>query len=167
MNRPGLKSPGRTHAVVVALVTSVLVAVAAPSVGRADEPSPSSSPPLEPSPSPPDARTHRTAFVVFGLAAASAIVGTVYGISALREKRDFDRGDKTTTRVEAIEKRSLLADMAFGAALTFGITGFVLWSAANGDTELASGTRARSRARALTLAPWFSPFPGASASVRF
>ena len=66
------------------------------------------------------------AFVTGGLAVAAAGVGTVFGIIALSNKSDFDKNPTTQTADDG-DTHALIADMAFGVALTFGVTSAVLF----------------------------------------
>ena len=106
------------------------------------------------------------AYVVPGIAVVGLVVGTIFGIKALGEKRDFENGDRTTQKVEAIEATSLYADMAFGAGLTFGVAGAFLWWTEQRD-EATPVARA-SDAKTVVLAPLLSPSgTGATAVFRF
>jgi len=105
-------------------------------------------------------------YVALGVAGSGAVVGTIFGLKALAQKRDFDNGDRTTSKVEAIEKTSLYADMAFGAALTFGVVGASLWWAQR--KERTGPTVDTGDAEAVVLAPMVSPSgSGATALFRF
>jgi len=65
------------------------------------------------------------------------ILGTVFGIQALGKKGDFD-DDPTVDNADDAERAALIADMSFGVALTFGITGAVLLFSGGGDEEAAT-----------------------------
>ncbi len=93
---------------------------------------PAAPPPLAPLPPPPvegpteEAESSKIpAYVTLGIAGAGVILGTVFGIQALSAKGDFD-DDPTTDNADRAERAALIADMSFGVALTFGITGAVL-----------------------------------------
>jgi hypothetical protein len=155
---------------------AIPVAIApAPALTRVEAPSSAHHPPI-------------ATYVVVGLAGVGAALGTAFGIRALHEKRSFDDGDKTTGRVEAIEKDALFSDMAFGAALTLGITAIVLWctpadGGASPGSEVAAvqdegpgqrgaspegSARRRRGFPAVTVAPlWSSSGQGASALFHF
>lgn len=77
------------------------------------------------------------AFVTLGIAGASAVVGTIFGIQALSAKSDFD---DTPTRelADDTERNALIADMAFGVAVTLGVTGIVLLTTEPEPTETAT-----------------------------
>lgn len=83
-------------------------------------------------------RSNIPAYVTLGIAGAGAILGIVFGIQALGSKSDFDdavgdgntpptaTNDELTEMADDAERSALIADMSFGVALTFGITGAVL-----------------------------------------
>jgi hypothetical protein len=103
--------------------------------------------------------------VTLGIAGASAIVGTIFGIKALSDKDDFD--DRPTTgAADDVERNALIADMAFGVTLTLGITGVVLLVADDpvpDQPQVGSVTPQR-----LTLAPYVAPTgAGAAATLVF
>jgi len=135
------------------------------------EPPPPPAPPLPvaaaqpPSDLPQEHRSNTAAYVVLGVAGAGAIVGTIFGVKALQDKSDFDDGTTTTDKADSVEKNALIADMAFGAAITLGVTGTVLLLTNGSNAERASVT---SRPRAFDLVPVFSPQrAGAAATFRF
>jgi hypothetical protein len=182
----------RTHLWIGAVVGTTLLAGSIPHAAKAASPGaehPAPAPAFSPTRAKdPSSENHRprAAYVVIGLASAGAVLGTLFGIQAIHEKHSFDDGDKTTGRVEAIEKNALFSDMAFGAALTLAITGVVLWQtrpedgAGASDPETASAQPGRQDARSgrtprvrrelpvVTLAPLISSSgQGASALFRF
>jgi hypothetical protein len=77
-------------------------------------------------PPPPQPHSKVPAFVTGGLAVAAAGVGTVFGVLALNDKKDFDK-NPTTQTADNGDTHALIADMAFGVALTFGVTSAVLF----------------------------------------
>ena len=83
---------------------------------------------------PPEPRSRVPGYVTLGIAGASAIVGTIFGIKALNDKSDFE-DDPTTAKADDTERNALIADMAFGVTLTLGITGIVLLVADDPATE--------------------------------
>jgi hypothetical protein len=83
---------------------------------------------------PPEPRSRIPGYVTLGIAGASAIVGTIFGIQALNDKSDFE-DDPTTAKADDTERNALIADMAFGVTLTLGITGIVLLVADDPATE--------------------------------
>jgi hypothetical protein len=101
-----------------------LVAKAAPPPAA---PPPVMETPAPPPPPPPAAekRSMVPAYVTLGIAGAGAVVGTIFGLKALSSKSDFN--DKPTTKsADDTERNALIADMAFGVAITLGVTGIVL-----------------------------------------
>jgi len=76
---------------------------------------------------PPPAENHSKvpAYVTLGIATGGAIVGTIFGVQALQSKSDFDK-NPTTKSADDTERNALIADMAFGVAVTLGVTGIVL-----------------------------------------
>jgi tetratricopeptide (TPR) repeat protein len=80
-----------------------------------------------PLPPPPEPEKHSKvpAYVTLGIAAGGAIVGTIFGVQALQSKSDFDK-TPTTKSADDTERNALIADMAFGVAVTLGVTGIVL-----------------------------------------
>jgi tetratricopeptide (TPR) repeat protein len=108
------------------------------------------------------------AYVTLGIAGAGVVLGVVFGVLALQSKNDFD--DKVdvpgtdptelTDLADSAERSALIADMSFGVALTFGITGIVLLFSNAGDEDEA----ADSAEEALHVTPYAGP-NGAGASV--
>ena len=99
-------------------------------------------PPPAPAPPPaePEAEEHSNvpAYVTLGIAGAGVILGTVFGIQALGAKSDFDE-EPTVDNADEAERAALIADMSFGVALTFGITGAVLlFSGGDDESEEAA-----------------------------
>lgn len=80
-----------------------------------------------PPPPPPvvEKRSMVPAYVTLGVAAAGAVVGSIFGLKALASKSDFD-DNPTTESADDAERNALIADMAFGVAITLGVTGIVL-----------------------------------------
>jgi PEGA domain/Tetratricopeptide repeat len=118
-------------------------------------------PPVEPATPPPpppgdDAgdggSSNIPAYVTLGIAGAGVVLGTVFGIQALGKKGDFD-DDPNVDNADDAERAALIADMSFGVALTFGITGAVLLFSGGdddgGDEE-----------EAATVVPKLTPLAG-------
>jgi hypothetical protein len=92
----------------------------------APTPPPSPEPVIAPAPPPPpQKRSLVPAFVTLGIAAAGATVGTIFGLQALSAKSDFN-DNPTTDAADDAERNALISDMAFGVAITLGVTGIVL-----------------------------------------
>ncbi|MEO8875883.1 MAG: PEGA domain-containing protein [Polyangiaceae bacterium] len=85
-------------------------------------------PPAPPpaAPLPPEPRSKLPAYVTGGLAVVAAGVGTVFGVLALGDKSDFDK-NPSSSKADDGENHALIADMAFGVAVTFGVTSAVLF----------------------------------------
>src|SRR6478735_6252095 len=85
-------------------------------------------------PPPPPAEKHSKvpAYVTLGIAAGGAVVGTIFGVKALSSKSDFD-DNPTTQHADDTERNALIADMAFGVALTLGVTGIVLLTSSDDE----------------------------------
>jgi hypothetical protein len=66
------------------------------------------------------------AYVLWGAGGVSLIVGTIYGISTLSAKSDFD-DDPTYAKADSVHNRSIVADVGFGLGLVLGITGTVFY----------------------------------------
>jgi hypothetical protein len=133
-------------------------------------------PPPPPSP-PPEPRSKVPAYVTGGLAIVAAGVGTVFGVVALNDKSNFDK-TPTTQTADNGDTHALIADMAFGVALTFGVTSAVLFltkdeaPAASSAKALTTTAKAeadakRSRIR-WTPTPLIGPHSGgAGLTLRF
>lgn len=105
-------------------------------------------------------------YVTLGIAGASAIVGTIFGIRALGDKDDFDKAP-STRRADDVERNALIADMAFGVSLTLGITGIVLLVADEAPEQQVKAPPATEHAR-LRVTPYVSPRgAGAAATLSF
>lgn len=103
--------------------------------------------------------------VTLGIAGASAIVGTIFGIKALSDKGDFEDAP-STGKADDVERNALIADMAFGVTLTLGITGIVLLVA---DDPVAEQPKVGSPSQQrLQISPYVaSTGAGAAATLQF
>ncbi len=99
------------------------------------------------------------AYVTLGLAGAGIAVGTVFGVMALNDKSDFD-DNPTTDKADEVERNALISDMAFGVALTLGITGVVLLTSSDDEPE-AKQTASKDK---LVVAPFVTPKAGGAAA---
>jgi tetratricopeptide (TPR) repeat protein len=145
-------------------LSPVAVAVVAPPVAPAPAAPVAAAPAKAPEEAPAaEPRSNIPAYVTLGLAVVGAGVGTVFGIQALGSKSDYE-ANPTRDGLDKVERQSLLADMSFAVALTFGVTGTVLLL-----TNTSSS--AKPKASALTrpvIAPYATPQGGgAAALVRF
>ncbi|HEX4447695.1 MAG TPA: PEGA domain-containing protein, partial [Polyangiaceae bacterium] len=154
-----------------------LEAEAAPPAPLPPTPVAAAVPATAPTPTPPPAepRSKVPAFVTGGLAVAAAAVGTVFGVIALGDKSDFDK-NPTTSKADDGDTHALIADMAFGVALTFGVTSAVLFltkdeAPATPPTSSASSTKHVAKAAApvtFSAAPIVGPHVGgAGLSLHF
>ena len=118
-------------------------------------------------PPPPKEKEERSmvpAYVTLGIAGAGAIVGTIFGIQALNAKNDFNK-TPTTELADKAERDALICDMAFGVAITLGVTGVVLLTS---DDEPAAASKTAPKAARLQLAPYVGKKSGgASAKLDF
>lgn len=133
-----------------------------PVVAAAPAPKPAAKP--EPA-APPEVIKERNkvpAYVTLGVAGAAAIAGTIFGIQALGAKSDFDK-NPTEKNADSVERNGLIADMAFGVAITLGITGVVLLTSGDEPSEAAHAPAPRKTAR-LVVAPYASPKGGGAAA---
>ena len=101
-------------------------------------PSPEVAPAPPPPPPPAEKHSKVPAYVTLGIATGGAIMGTIFGVQALQSKSDFDK-NPTTKSADDTERNALIADMAFGVAVTLGVTGIVLLTSSDDTT---SGSKA-------------------------
>jgi hypothetical protein len=90
------------------------------------------------------------AIITLSLAGAGAVVGGVFGGLALKSKSDFE-DTPTQDLYDQTERDALIADMSFGVAITFGVTGIVLLVTSNGDSAAAEK---KAEAPGWFVAPW-------------
>jgi hypothetical protein len=136
--------------------TVELVKIAAPAPPVEATPVATPAPPAEP-------RSKVPAYITLGIAGAGAIVGTIFGIKALGAKNDFDK-KPTGSAADDTERNALIADMAFGVAITLGVTGVVLLTS-DDSAAPASGRLDKLPQKAkLVVAPYASPEGGGAAA---
>ncbi|MGC4065466.1 MAG: hypothetical protein QM784_12635 [Polyangiaceae bacterium] len=99
----------------------------------------------------------------------AAGAGTYFGIRALSAKSDYN--DKpTASKADDVENNALIADMAFGVAITLGVTGIVLLTtpeeqpAAPTQSAKATARQPLTRSR-LVVSPWATPRSGGAAAM--
>jgi hypothetical protein len=125
---------------------------------------PPEAPPPAPPPPPAEPRSKVPAYVTGGLAIVAAGVGTVFGIMTLSDKSDFDK-NPTTQTADNGDTHALITDMAFGVALTFGVTSAVLFltkdeaPATSSAAPKAVTAKAQSDKKHVTITP--TPMVGA------
>jgi hypothetical protein len=111
-------------------------------------------------------RSRVPGYVTIGIAGASAIVGTIFGVRALQDKSDFNAAP-STRKADDTERDALIADMAWGVTLTLGITGAVLLLTNEAPSPTAQNARQHEQA-GLRVLPYLSPKgAGAAAALRF
>jgi hypothetical protein len=114
-----------------------------------------------PPPKPHEERSMVPAYVTLGIAGVGAIVGTIFGIQALGAKSDFNK-TPTTELADKAERDALICDMAFGVAITLGVTGVVLLT--SDDEPAAAAKAAPAKAARLELAPYVGKKSGGAAA---
>jgi hypothetical protein len=96
--------------------------------------------------------------VTLALAGVGAVVGAGFGFKALSARSDFNK-TPTTASADDAERNALIADMAFGVAVTLGITGTVLLLT-NGKKDDPT-----TKVGQFRLAPIFTPHTQGAAAV--
>lgn len=139
-------------------------------VAKAPPPPPPPEPVVEapappPPPPPPPPRSKVPAYITLGIAGAGAVVGTIFGIKALGAKNDFDK-KPTGSAADDTERNALIADMAFGVAITLGVTGVVLLTSDDSAAPAAAKLDKLPKRARLVVAPYASP-TGAGAGARY
>jgi hypothetical protein len=114
----------------------------------------------EPPPPPPEEPSKVPAYVTLGIAGAGAIVGTIFGVSALQKKSDFD-DNPTNELADDVERNALISDMAFGVAITLGVTGVVLLTS---KEETAAKMERLPHKAKLQVAPYVGRKSGGAAA---
>src|SRR5262249_46940158 len=142
-------------------------------------------PPVAATPPPPPPATQATepkgsstvpALVTGGLAVVALGVGTIFGVMALQDKSDFDK-NPTSSKADDGENHALIADMAFGVAVTLGVTSAVLFFSGSGSQgastknetapKVAKAQR-QSKGGGFAVTPIVTPHGGgAGATLRF
>ena len=131
-------------------------------VAKAPPPPPPPEPVVEapappPPPPPPPPRSKVPAYITLGIAGAGAVVGTIFGIKALGAKNDFDK-KPTGSAADDTERNALIADMAFGVAITLGVTGVVLLTSDDSAAPAAANNAKLPKRAKLVVAPYATPF---------
>lgn len=168
ITNPGYEKQEMTIEVTAGQKTDKNIELTAADLGPAPAPAPVDAPTppetAEPAPAA-QPKSKVPAYVTLGIAGASTIVGAFFGVKALGAKSDFN-DDPTTDNADKVERNALIADMAFGVAITLGVTGIVLLT--SGDSEPAKEKSAKNlpkKAR-FNLAPYATP-TGGGAAARF
>jgi hypothetical protein len=118
-----------------------------------------------PPPPPPPAEKHSKvpADVTLGIAAGGAVVGTIFGVKALSSKSDFDN-NPTTKSADDTERNALIADMAFGVALTLGVTGIVLLTSSDDEAPAKAAKLLQPPKGTLRVLPYIGRESGGAAA---
>jgi len=132
-----------------------LVEIPPPAAPPPPPPPPAAAPPPPPPPPPPPSMT--PAYVTLGVAGVATVVGTYFGIRALSAKSDYN-DHPTSDRADKVENSALVSDMAFGVAITLGVTGIVLLTSP--EEPVATTTARVEQKPKLHLAPWATPKSG-------
>ncbi len=126
--------------------------------------------PPPPPPPPPEPVSKLPAYITGGIAIVAAGIGTGFGIKALTRQDDF-KANPTPKIADSGENNALISDMAFGVAITFGVTSAVLFFS---DTATDAKTGKSGTSVAKKSGPSITPTPivtknggGAGALVRF
>ena len=98
------------------------------------------------------------AYVTLGVAGVATVVGTYFGIRALSAKSDYNK-NPTSDKADKVENSALVSDMAFGVAITLGVTGIVLLTSPDEPTATTSAARIDQKPK-LHLSPWATPKAG-------
>jgi hypothetical protein len=112
------------------------------------------------------------AWITGGLAVVAAGVGTAFGIMALSDKSSFNK-TPTEALADDGENKALVSDMAFGVAVTLGVTSTVLFlshddSPAPQTASAPRPVRAASDTISVTATPIVTAHGGgAGALIRF
>lgn len=133
-------------------------------VAKAPPPPPPPEPVVEapappPPPPPPPPRSKVPAYITLGIAGAGAVVGTIFGVKALSAKSDFDK-KPTGSAADDTERNALIADMAFGVAITLGVTGVVLLTSDDSAAPAAAKLDKLPKRAKLVVAPYATPKGG-------
>jgi tetratricopeptide (TPR) repeat protein len=140
------------------------LAEAAPEPGAAPTKAPPpAEAPAEEAPPPSEPRSKVPAYVTLGVAGVSAAVGTFFGIRALSAKSDFDDAPSTDS-ADDVERNALIADMAFGVAITLGVTGVVLLTSSDSPGSPKEEARKSTHKARLDFAPFAGPKGGGAAA---
>lgn len=124
-------------------------------------------PPPPPAPPPPPQRSMVPAYVTLGIAGAGAVVGTIFGLKALSAKSDYE-DNPTRDKADETERNALISDMAFGVAITLGVTGIVLLTSPDETEAGASASRHTPPKMDVSVTPYAGPKGGgAAARLRF
>jgi len=124
----------------------------------------------KPAPTPPPETSSGSsvipAAVTLSLAGAGVVVGAVFGGLALKSKGEFE-DTPTQDLFDETERNALIADMSFGVALTFGVTGLVLLLTDSGPAEEApkDDKKPEEKKASFRFAPYGGPNGGGAVGI--
>jgi len=98
------------------------------------------------------------AYVTLGVAGVATAVGTYFGVRALSAKSDYN-DNPTTDKADKVENSALVADMAFGVAITLGVTGIVLLTSPEEPAATPTAKVVEPKPK-LRVSPWATPKSG-------
>lgn len=104
------------------------------------------------------------AYVLWGAGGVSLIVGTIFGVSAISAKSDFD--DKPSYgKADDVYNRSIASDVGFGLGLVLAITGTLFYFVADAPATPTEQARRPSKPRAA--APFNAQAGGGALTLHF
>jgi hypothetical protein len=127
----------------------------------APPPPPVEKAPALPPPEPEKKRSKVPAYVTLGIAGVGVGLGTLFGIQALGAESDFE-DNPTDENADRVERNALFSDIAFGIAITVGITGVVLLTTTD-EPEPTARRPLPNKAR-LNVAPYVGRNGGGAAA---
>ena len=143
---------------------TLIPAAPQPELVPAPDIEPLSAPPLTPETAPAEQPSKIPAYVLWGAGGVSLIVGTIYGVSALSAKSDFD--DKPTySKADQVYDRSIGADVGFGLGLVLAITGTLFYFVA--DAPATPTEQARNPSKPRTTPTLSSRAGGGALTLHF
>lgn len=142
-------------------VTLTLNAKAAEPIAPVAPPPAKPEKPLPPPEKPSGGNSKVPAIITLSLAGAGVVVGTVFGVLALKSKSDFKK-TPTQDLYDKTERNALIADMSYGVAITFGVTGIVLLVSGGKDEPAPAKDEKKASIDKpkFDFAPWAGPTGG-------
>ncbi len=130
--KPGQKLNQQVELKASAPPPAAAAAVAPPPPPAETAPAPPAAPPPAP-----EAHSKVPAYITLGVGVVGAGVGTIFGISALSAKSDFNK-NPTNSGADKAERDALIADMGWAVAITLGVTGIVLLTTSDSSSEVSA-----------------------------
>lgn len=137
---------------------------AAPPPVVATTPPPEQKPAEAPPPEQPQHRSKLPAFITGGIAVAALGVGVGFGVAALGKKSDFDANPQASTADDG-ENFALVADMAFGVAITLGVTSAVLFFTKDDEPAKSASAHPHEKVLRIIPTPFVTPHGGGAGAV--